>query len=180
MTRSGPSCNPAQPSPPGGAIASPCIEEVFIHNVLERDTDPGWQLPEQTRRELPTDLGKGQPGILRHHVVGAACSPPVPSSKAEQHPWDPAQPALAIQAHSLPTIMVKGGLSSRRYQWLEHDSLPGTCATFPAPQSQNSSCPSPQELRMNTGITSPRKVAQLSLAHTRPPSCLTDGCLTAQ
>lgn len=82
--RSGPACHPTQP-PPCPALASPCIEEVLVHDVLQGDAHPGWQLPEESRGELPTDLGKGRPGLLRHHWTEATCSPSGPSPKVEQH-----------------------------------------------------------------------------------------------
>ena len=92
---------PSHPANPCLAPASPCVEEVFIHNVLERDADPGWQLPEEARRELPTDLGNGQPRLLRHHVEEAACSTPIPLTKGRATPLGSSP---ATQAYFLPTI----------------------------------------------------------------------------
>lgn len=57
---------PPPTSPCPSPAASPCVEKVLVHNVLEGDADPGRQLPEEARGELPTDLGKGQPWLLRH------------------------------------------------------------------------------------------------------------------
>lgn len=88
------------------AVASPCIEEVLIHDAFKGDTDSGWQLPEEARGELPTDLEKGWSGLLRHRWAEATCGPPVPSPKVEQ---------CCTQAYSLPTIKIKGGPSSGRW-----------------------------------------------------------------
>lgn len=54
----------ASPAPAQPHAASPCVEKVLVHNVLEGDADPGRQLPEEARGELPTDLGKGRPWLL--------------------------------------------------------------------------------------------------------------------
>lgn len=79
--RSEPAHHPTQPTP-CPALASPCIEEVLIHDALKGDADPGRQLPEESRGELPTDLGRGRPGILRHHRAEATCSSPSPLTQS--------------------------------------------------------------------------------------------------